>query len=170
MIWVSLKLSWGVENFIWRIWECKAFEVKKILFEWFERLEHKSKCTMTSFEREAAIIIDKFNGEKINLWKFKIKMLLASMDLWILWIDSMNLHLPMRIPKCWRSIKNALKKVCPLVALTWRTTNLRASRVTKDPRNRERPFTTFMRQRVCPTSSSFTVSFLCARCKNATTC
>jgi hypothetical protein len=37
---------------------------------------------MTSFESKATRIIDKFNGRKFNLWKFKIKILLASMDLW----------------------------------------------------------------------------------------
>ena len=55
---------------------------------------------MTSFESKAARIIDKFNGENFNLWKFKIKMLLASMDLWDIVDGSEKLHLPMRIPKC----------------------------------------------------------------------
>lgn len=139
MIWMSLKLSWGVENFIWRIWECKAFKVKKILLEWFECLKHKSEHTMTFFKSKAARIIDKFNGEKFTLWTFK-----CYWHPWIfeiLWTDSMNLHLSMQIPKCWRSIKNALRKLCLSLALTWRTTKLRTSRVTKDPRNRRRPFT-----------------------------
>jgi hypothetical protein len=33
-------------------------------------------------ESEAARIIDKLNGKKINLWKFKIEMLSAFMNLW----------------------------------------------------------------------------------------
>jgi hypothetical protein len=37
---------------------------------------------MTSFEIVSARIMDKFNTKKFNLWKFKIEMLLASMDLW----------------------------------------------------------------------------------------
>jgi hypothetical protein len=37
---------------------------------------------MASFEGESARVIDKFNGENFNLWKFKMEMVLASMDLW----------------------------------------------------------------------------------------
>ena len=36
---------------------------------------------MTSFESEAARIIDKFNEGKFNVWRFKIEMFLT-MDLW----------------------------------------------------------------------------------------
>ena len=37
---------------------------------------------MVSLKSKAVKITDKFNGGKFNLSKFKIKMLLASMDLW----------------------------------------------------------------------------------------
>jgi hypothetical protein len=37
---------------------------------------------MASFEGENAKVIDKFNGENFNLSKFKMEMVLASMDLW----------------------------------------------------------------------------------------
>ncbi|KAH8962822.1 hypothetical protein BDL97_05G121000 [Sphagnum fallax] len=37
---------------------------------------------MASFEGESARVIDKFNGENFSLWKFKMEMVLASMDLW----------------------------------------------------------------------------------------
>lgn len=37
---------------------------------------------MASFESEVTRIIDKFNGETLNLRKFIIKMLFAFMDLW----------------------------------------------------------------------------------------
>jgi hypothetical protein len=37
---------------------------------------------MASFEEENAKIIYKFNGENFSLWKFKMEMVLASMDLW----------------------------------------------------------------------------------------
>ena len=37
---------------------------------------------MASFEREVARVIDKFNEGNFNLEKFKIEILLASMDLW----------------------------------------------------------------------------------------
>ena len=37
---------------------------------------------MTYLEGEGARIMDKFNGDKFNLWKFKMEMVLASGDLW----------------------------------------------------------------------------------------
>jgi hypothetical protein len=37
---------------------------------------------MASFEGTSARVINKFNGENFNLWKFKMEMVLASMDLW----------------------------------------------------------------------------------------
>ncbi len=39
------------------------------------------ECKMASFEGESAKVIDKFI-ENFNLWKFKMEMVLASMDLW----------------------------------------------------------------------------------------
>ena len=37
---------------------------------------------MSSFESMVAKVIDMFNIGNFYLWKFKIKMLLASMDFW----------------------------------------------------------------------------------------
>jgi hypothetical protein len=34
--------------------------------------EVRFECKMASFEGESARVIDKFNGENFNLWKFKI--------------------------------------------------------------------------------------------------
>lgn len=39
------------------------------------------KCKMASFKDEGAKVVDKFNGENISLWKFKMEIVLASMDL-----------------------------------------------------------------------------------------
>ena len=55
--------------------------MNKILFEFFECFEGISKHTMISFENKATRIIDKFYGRKFHHWKYKIKMLLTSMDL-----------------------------------------------------------------------------------------
>jgi len=44
--------------------------------------EVRFECKTASFEGESARVIDKFNGENFNLWKFKMEMVLASMDLW----------------------------------------------------------------------------------------
>ena len=37
---------------------------------------------MATFENESARVIDKFKGDNFNLWKFKMEMVLESMDLW----------------------------------------------------------------------------------------
>jgi len=44
--------------------------------------EVRFECKMTSFEGESPTVIDKFNAENFNLWKFKMEMVLASTDLW----------------------------------------------------------------------------------------
>ncbi len=44
-------------------------------------LDHLS-ASMASFDGESTRVIDKFKGENFNLWKFKIEMMLAFMDLW----------------------------------------------------------------------------------------
>ena len=66
--------------------------------------------------------------------------------------------------------KHASKNPCPSSASTWRTTNLRTLKVTKDPRRHRRTFTTFTRQRVCLTSLSFATSFSHVECKRMMTC
>ena len=40
---------------------------------------------MGSFENESGRVIDKFKGDNFNLWKFKMEMVLESMDLWECW-------------------------------------------------------------------------------------
>lgn len=37
---------------------------------------------MATYESESARTIDKFNGDNFSLWKFKMEMLLESVDLW----------------------------------------------------------------------------------------
>jgi hypothetical protein len=60
---------------------------------------------MASFEGESTRVIDKFNGENFSLWKFKMEMVLASMDLWEIWTGLRMLHHPMRTPKSSRGTK-----------------------------------------------------------------
>jgi hypothetical protein len=57
---------------------CDIYKVKDILFACFQCI---FKHTMTSFKKEVARITDKYNGRKFKLWKFKIKILLVSMDI-----------------------------------------------------------------------------------------
>ena len=37
---------------------------------------------MALLEGEGVRIINKFNGENINIWKFKVEMRLSSVDFW----------------------------------------------------------------------------------------
>ena len=37
---------------------------------------------MATFESESARNIDKFDGKNFGLWKFRMEMVLSSMDLW----------------------------------------------------------------------------------------
>jgi hypothetical protein len=37
---------------------------------------------MAYLESKGVIIIDKFHGERFSLWKFKMEVVFASMDLW----------------------------------------------------------------------------------------
>lgn len=37
---------------------------------------------MTSLESEGAKVMDKFHRDKFSLWKFEMKMVLTSLDLW----------------------------------------------------------------------------------------
>lgn len=54
---------------------------------------------MPSFNSEAARVIDKFNGRNLNLWKFKIKMLLVSMGLWDIVDGSKEISSPNAVSK-----------------------------------------------------------------------
>ena len=81
--------------------------MKDILFDCFERI---SERTMTSFESENAVIIEKFNGGKSNLWKSKFKLLLASMDLWDI-LDISKEHLPSNVdPKVLKEYQRHVTK------------------------------------------------------------
>lgn len=66
---------------------------------------------MTSFDSEAVTLIDKFNGENFNLWKSKIRMLLASMDIWNI-VDISEKTRPSDVdPKMLKKIPKTHKKV-----------------------------------------------------------
>jgi hypothetical protein len=124
---------------------------------------------MTSFEGENARVIDKFNGENFNLWKFKMEMVLASMDLWEIVDGFEEAPHPMRTPKPSRSTNDAQRRPCPPLASTWWIVNFTTSRGARDPWRHGRHFVTSMRRRACPTSSSFAASSSRARCKKERT-
>jgi len=72
---------------------------------------------MASFEGESARVIDKFHGGKFNLWKFKIEMLLASMDLWDI-VDGSEEAPPSNAdPKVIKDYQRRVKKAMSVIGL-----------------------------------------------------
>ena len=80
----------------------------------------------------------KFHGEKFSHWKFKMKMVLASMDLWDI-LDRSDKAPSNADPNVLKEYQRRIKKIVSIIASTWQTTNLRISRVAKDQRRRENP-------------------------------
>jgi hypothetical protein len=71
---------------------------------------------MASFEGESARVIDKFNGENFNLWKFKMEMVLASMDLWEI-VDGLEEAPPSNSdPKVIKEYQRRAKKAMSTIA------------------------------------------------------
>ena len=62
------------------------------------------------------------------------------------------------------------RRPCSSSTSTWWITNLRTSRVAKDPLRHEIWFVTFTRERVFPTSSLFATNSSYAKCKKTMTC
>lgn len=103
---------------------------------------------MTSLAGEGARVMDKYNGEKFNLWKVKMEMVLAPWTVGILWANSRKLYLPMWIPKWRRNTKCTSRRPYILLASIWLATNLHTSRVAKDQWKHGKPFAKFTRWRV----------------------
>ncbi|KAH8965187.1 hypothetical protein BDL97_04G105700 [Sphagnum fallax] len=111
---------------------------------------------MASFEGESARVIDKFNGENFNLWKFKMEMVLASMDLWEIVDGSEEAPPSNSDPKVIKEYQRRAEKAMSTIAI-----NLVDSQF--------HHFATSTRHGACPTSSSFDASSSPARCKREKT-
>jgi hypothetical protein len=72
---------------------------------------------MASFEGESARVIDKFNGENFNLWKFKMEMVLASMDLWEIVDGSEEAPPSNSDPKVIKEYQRRAKKAISTIAI-----------------------------------------------------
>jgi hypothetical protein len=119
---------------------------------------------MALFEGESARVIDKFNGENFNLWKFKMEMVLASMDLWEI-VDESKEAPPSDVdPKVIKEYQRHAKKAMSTIGINFTT-----SRGARDPWKHGRHFATSTRRGACPTSSLFVASSSCARCKKERT-
>ncbi len=124
---------------------------------------------MASFEGESARVIDKFNGENFTLWKFKMEMVLASMDLWEIVEGPRRLHHQVQTPNSSRTTNGVQRRPCPPLPSTWWIVNFTTSRGARDQRRHGRHFATSTRRGACPTSSSFAVSSSRVRCKRERT-
>ncbi len=72
---------------------------------------------MASLEGESARVIDKFHGGNFNLWKFKIEMLLASMDLWDIVDESEEAPSSNADPKVKKEYQRRVKKAMSVIGL-----------------------------------------------------
>lgn len=114
---------------------------------------------MASFESKVVRIIDKINERKFDIWKFKIKIFLASMNIWDI-VDGNDEPLSSNVdPKILTKYQRRVKKTMFVIGFNWWTINLRASRIAKNMWRRSRPCTIFTRRKLCSTSSSFAASF-----------
>ena len=88
--------------------------MRNIFFKYLKRI---SEHTVTSFECEADRIINKFNGGKFNLWKFKIEMWLASMNLWDIVDRSEEPPSSNADPKVFKEYQRRVKKTLSIIGL-----------------------------------------------------
>ena len=131
----------------------------------FKCFESISKQMMASFESKAARINNKFNGRNLNLWKFKMEMLLASMDLWDI-VERFEEASPSNAnSKVLKDNKICVRMAMSITGFNLADNHLRTSRVAKNLQRCGKPSITYMRQKVCPTFNSFTASFLSGRCR-----
>jgi hypothetical protein len=72
---------------------------------------------MASFEGESTRVIDKFNGENFNLWKFKMEMVLASMDLWEIVDRSAEAAPSNADPKIIKEYQRSAKKAMSIIGI-----------------------------------------------------
>lgn len=72
---------------------------------------------MATFENESARVIDKFKGENFNLWKFKMEMVLASMDLWEIVDDTEEPPSFDEDPKVKKDYERRVKKAMSVIGL-----------------------------------------------------
>ncbi len=79
--------------------------------------EVRFECKMALFEGESTRVIDKFNGENFNLWKFKMEMVLASMDLWEIVDESEEVPPSNSDPKVIKEYQRRAKKAISTIAI-----------------------------------------------------
>ena len=136
MVRFPLVLHWGANTYLkcknlffgsgWI--DCRPRKASLSVFEVYPNIRwHHLKARPLELLRSLLEGTSTFGG-----WKLK-----CCWHPWIFvifWTDPKKLYLPMLIPKCWRSTKDTSRMSCPSLTSTWRTTNLRTSRVAKDPR------------------------------------
>ena len=122
----------------------------RVIREHIPKFEHN----MALLEGDSARIIDEFNGENFNIWRFK----LASMDLWALLTNLRQFHLPTLISKWRRITKDVWRRQCPSFRSAWWTINLCTIGVLKSQWRHGKPFVISTIWGTWPIFSSFTAS------------
>ena len=73
---------------------------------------------MASYESESARSIDKFKGENFGLWKFRMEMVLSSMDLWEIVEDTEEPPSKDDDPKVIKDYNRRVKKAMSVIGLS----------------------------------------------------
>ena len=73
---------------------------------------------MATFESESARNIDKFNGENFSFWKFRMEMVLSSMDLWEIADESEEAPPKDADPKVIKDYNHRVKKAMSVIELS----------------------------------------------------
>ncbi|KAH8974844.1 hypothetical protein BDL97_01G122600 [Sphagnum fallax] len=113
---------------------------------------------MASFEGESVRVIDKFNGENFNLWKFKMEMVLASMDLWEIVNRSEEAPPSNADPKVIKEYQQRAKKAMPTIGINLVDSELHHIKRCKGPAKAWKTFCNIHETWSKPTSSSFAAS------------
>ena len=73
---------------------------------------------MATFESESVRSIDKFKGENFGLWKFRMEMVLSSMDLWEIVDETEEPPSKDGDPKVLKDYNRRVKKAMSVIGLS----------------------------------------------------
>ena len=88
---------------------------------------------MATYESESARSIEKFNGENFSLWKFRMEMVLSSMDLWEIVDESEKPPLADADSKDIKEFNRRAKKALSIIGLSLANSQLAHIKSCKTP-------------------------------------
>lgn len=125
---------------------------------------------MSSFESMVAKVIDMFNIGNFNLWKFKIKMLLASMDFWDIVNGPGKTSYYNVDPKVLKDYQRRFKEAMSIIGLNMVDNQFAYIKSCKGFVEAWKNLCNIHETKNYPISCSFATSSLHARCKRTTIC